>query len=122
MPDLEGKILLLETYHGTPPQIASHLKKESIRNLVDGEAAQEGMGNAYLALQRETGCEVAPVGENWWKYHREHPETELYAEDGQHALEAGSRLAAATIAEVYLETEKEKQKRGKWGKAFLDNI
>ena len=69
----------------------------------DGEAAQNAMSNAYLALQRETGCEVAPVGENWWKYHREHPDTELYAEDGQHASEAGSRLAAATIAEVYLQ-------------------
>ena len=68
----------------------------------DGEAAQNAMSSAYLALQRETGCEVAPVGENWWKYHREHPETELYAEDGQHASEAGSRLAAVTIAEVCL--------------------
>ena len=38
-------------------------------------------------------------------HHREHPETELYAADGQHASEAGSRLAAATIAEVYLGRE-----------------
>ena len=68
----------------------------------DGEAAQDAMSQAYLSLQRETGCEVAPVGQNWWKYHRAHPEVELYAADGQHASEAGSRLAAATIAEVYL--------------------
>lgn len=47
----------------------------------DGESAQNAMNNAYLTLQRETGCEVAHVGENWRKYHREHPDTELYAED-----------------------------------------
>ena len=71
----------------------------------DGETAQDAMSQAYLSLQQETGCEVAPVGQNWWRYHREHPETELYAADGQHASEAGSRLAAATIAEVYLGRE-----------------
>lgn len=68
----------------------------------DGEAAQESMSGAYRRLQQETGCELAPVGENWWKYHREHPDEEMYAEDGEHASPTGSRLAAATIAEVYL--------------------
>ena len=68
----------------------------------DGEAAQETMSNAYRKLQRETGCELAPVGENWWKYHRAHPGEEMYADDGEHVSEIGSRLAASTIAEVYL--------------------
>ena len=68
----------------------------------DGEAAQAGMSGAYRRLQQETGCEMAPVGENWWKYHREHPDEEMSAEDGEHASLPGSRLAAATIAEVYL--------------------
>ena len=68
----------------------------------DGEAAQEAMSGAYRKLQEETGCELAPVGERWWKYHKEHPEVELYAEDGQPAPPAGSRLAAEVIAEVVL--------------------
>ena len=68
----------------------------------DGEAAQGAMSGAYRKLQAETGCELAPVGERWWKYHKEHPEVELYAGDGQHASPAGSRLAAEVIAEVVL--------------------
>ncbi len=68
----------------------------------DGESAQAQMSDAYRKLQEETGCELAPVGDRWWAYHREHPEIELYAKDGQHASETGSRLAAATIAEVVL--------------------
>ena len=68
----------------------------------DGEEAQEAMSGAYRRLQEETGCELAPVGENWWKYHRQHPAEEMYAQDGEHASKTGSRLAAATIAEVYL--------------------
>lgn len=68
----------------------------------DGEAAQATMSNAYRKIQQETGCELAPVGEKWWEYHRDHPEIELYARDGQHASEIGSRLAASVIAEVIL--------------------
>lgn len=68
----------------------------------DGEEAQGAMSSAYRKLQQETGCELAPVGEIWWRYHREHPEEELYAEDGQHASRIGSQVAAKAIAEVYL--------------------
>ena len=68
----------------------------------DGEAAQPAMSDAYRKLQQETGCALAPVGERWWAFHRAHPETELYAQDGQHASPAGSQLAAAVIAETLL--------------------
>lgn len=68
----------------------------------DGEAAQDSMSGAYRRLQQETGCALAPVGEKWWEYHREHPEVELYDADGQHASPAGSRLAAYVIAETFL--------------------
>lgn len=68
----------------------------------DGASAQASMSNAYLELQKETGCELAPVGERWWKYHEEHPEAELYDEDGKHASKTGSQLAASVIAEVIL--------------------
>ena len=68
----------------------------------DGESAQESMSSAYRKLQQETGCELAPVGEKWWEFHREHPDVELYDGDGQHASPAGSRLAASVIAETFL--------------------
>ncbi len=68
----------------------------------DGEAAQESMSAAYRKLQQETGCELAPVGERWWAYHKEHPDVELYAADGQHASPAGSRLAACVIAQTFM--------------------
>lgn len=69
---------------------------------LDGPSAQPDMSRAYLNLQKETGCELAPVGEKWWQFHAQNPEIELYAEDGQHASPAGSRLAAKVIASVYL--------------------
>ncbi len=68
----------------------------------DGEAAQPQMAEAYRKLQRQTGCELAPVGEMWWAYHKEHPEVELYDGDGKHASKEGSKLAASVIADVYL--------------------
>ena len=71
----------------------------------DGETAQAAMSNAYRELQKETGCELAPVGDKWWAYHRAHPEIELYAADGRHASEAGSQLAAAVIAETILKRQ-----------------
>lgn len=73
----------------------------------DGEAAQGFMSQAYRRIQQETGCELAPVGEAWWNYHREHPEEELYAEDGRHASKLGSHLAAETIAQIYLKKDME---------------
>ncbi len=80
-----------------------HVNEPEVRfNIAYGESAQAQMSDAYRKLQEETGCELAPVGDRWWAYHREHPEIELYAKDGQHASETGSRLAAATIAEVVL--------------------
>lgn len=68
----------------------------------DGEAAQPAMSGAYRKLQQETDCELAPVGEKWWEFHRAHPEVELYAQDGQHASPEGSRLAATVIADTLL--------------------
>ena len=41
----------------------------------------------------------APVGENWWSYKKSRQDLELYAEDGAHALPAGSDFAAKYIWE-----------------------
>lgn len=69
----------------------------------DGAAAQPGMSEAYRKLAEEMECEVAPVGEVWWKFHEISPETGLYYEDGQHASVYGSTLAAYVIASVYMD-------------------
>ena len=100
----------LEVMHESGKKLIKWVRQAGTRPILymtwttkaDGEQAQEKMGSAYRRLQQETGCELAPVGENWWKYHREHPEEEMYAEDGQHASKIGSRVAASTIAETFL--------------------
>lgn len=70
---------------------------------------QAPMSAIYRELGREYGAKVAPVGEYWWKYREEHPDVELYDEDGAHASLRGSRLAARvlyrTIFEVQLNSE-----------------
>ena len=63
----------------------------------------EGMGDVY-------GIKVAPIGRRWWKYQNEHPEINLYAQDGEHASMDGSVLVAQVIYEtLFLE--------GQWASA-----
>ena len=68
----------------------------------DGEAYQPVMSSAYRKLGRKNLCDVAPVGEAWWRFHALSPETEQYADDGEHASFIGSTIAAYTIAAVTL--------------------
>lgn len=42
------------------------------------------------------------MGEAWWRFHALSPETEQYADDGEHASFIGSTIAAYTIAAVTL--------------------
>ena len=55
------------------------------------------MTASYKKASAEYKVPLAPAGEFWWKYRREHPETEMYYEDGTHASEAGSEFAAGYI-------------------------
>ena len=64
------------------------------------EVFQPEMSARYRKLAEKYGCPVAPVGEKWWKYIHEHPETDLYFEDRRHASKEGSMLAAKTIFET----------------------
>lgn len=66
----------------------------------DDEAFQSTMSGVYNALGEELGVPVAPVGDEWQKYRIEHPETEMYWKDGEHASPDGSRLAARVIFET----------------------
>lgn len=68
----------------------------------DGEAGQPVMSGAYRRLAKAQYCDVAPVGEAWWRFHALSPETEQYADDGEHASLTGSTIAAYTIAAVIL--------------------
>jgi len=64
---------------------------------------QEHMNEVHREIARETGALAAPVGERWQAYQREHPETEMYAGDGEHASPAGSAFAAGVIWETIRE-------------------
>lgn len=68
----------------------------------DDEASQSEMTAAYRKMSDEIGAVLAPVGEKWYSYREEHPDAELYAEDGQHASMLGSSLAAQTIADAIM--------------------
>ena len=58
------------------------------------------MTKAHQEIAEEIDALLAPVGEEWWQYKKNHPEIEMYAEDGAHASPAGSDLAASCIWET----------------------
>ena len=64
------------------------------------EAVQPRMTKAHQEIAEEIDALLAPVGEEWWQYKKNHPEIEMYAEDGAHASPAGSDLAASCIWET----------------------
>ena len=63
------------------------------------EAVQSRMTKAHQEIAEEIGALLAPVGEEWWQYKKNHPEIEMYAEDGAHAspgrLRSGGILQSA---------------------------
>ena len=61
---------------------------------------QDEMNSGHRHAADETGALLAPVGENWWGYQESWPDLEMYAEDGQHASQAGSDFAAKYIWEA----------------------
>ena len=71
----------------------------------DGKDGQPVMSSAYRKLAQKYDCELAPVGEAWWRFHMLSPDVEQYAEDGEHASEIGSKIAAYTIAAVILKRD-----------------
>ncbi len=63
----------------------------------DEPAQQERMTKAFRQIAEEVGARLAPVGELWWQYRKEHPEIEMYADDNAHASKEGSEFAAECI-------------------------
>ena len=64
--------------------------------------AQAHMDQVHRLAAERVNALLAPVGENWWDYQKSYPELELYAQDGEHASEAGSDFAAKYIWETIL--------------------
>lgn len=58
---------------------------------------QEYMNSVNRRLTLSENALMAPVGFVWWGYQKSHPDTEMYASDGEHASKDGSRLAAQVI-------------------------
>ena len=58
---------------------------------------QERMTKAFRQAAEEANALLAPVGELWWEYRKNHPEVEMYAEDNAHASREGSEFAAGCI-------------------------
>ena len=61
-----------------------------------------------MPIADEIGAVLAPVGEKWWPYMKNHPEAEMYYKDGAHASESGSLFAAKCIWEAIYKNHKEK--------------
>lgn len=53
--------------------------------------------NVYKGIAKATGAEIVPVCYAWILLHNESPNIPLWNPDGNHALVAGSYLAAATV-------------------------
>ena len=63
---------------------------------------QDVMSEAYEALAEEIDAKVCPVGRIWQQIMKDHPEEELYFEDGEHSSLLGASLSAAVIGRTLL--------------------
>ena len=100
MGDLEAMRQGARTIHGWISQAGSRAVLYQTWAARGDEGAQPAMSKAYFDLGKELHIPVAPVGDVWQKERREHPEVELFCEDGSHASPAGSQLIARVIFET----------------------
>jgi hypothetical protein len=63
----------------------------------DYESAQGGVDATYLTLAGDLSVPVAPVGYAWLHVHLDHPEINLWQDDGSHPTAAGTYLAACVF-------------------------
>ena len=81
----------------------------------DYESMQRAIDDSYLAIARELGDPVAPVGYTWFLVRSRHPEIALWQDDGSHPTVAGTYLAACVFyAAVFRQTPE--------GLAFEDGL
>jgi hypothetical protein len=65
--------------------------------LPDYKSMQIQIGNAYFEIAHELNDPIAPVGYTWWTVHQEHPEMQMWVDDGSHPTQAGTYLAACVF-------------------------
>lgn len=68
-----------------------------VYGLPDYAAMQAAIDTGYLAIARELGAPVAPVGEAWLEVYRRAPQLALWQDDGSHPSVAGTYLAACVF-------------------------
>ena len=69
------------------------------------EAMQQRIDAAYLHVAGELIVPVAPVGYTWYMVRRDHPDIELWQDDGSHPSRAGTYLAACVFyASIFRES------------------
>jgi hypothetical protein len=61
------------------------------------EAMQEQIDAGYLGIADELKVPVAPVGFTWYMVRHDHPDIELWSDDGSHPSVAGTYLAACVF-------------------------
>ncbi|MGA2284836.1 MAG: SGNH/GDSL hydrolase family protein [Dehalococcoidia bacterium] len=69
------------------------------------EAMQQQIDAAYLLIAGELNVPVAPVGFTWYMVRHDHPDIELWQDDGNHPSRAGTYLAACVFyASIFPQT------------------
>jgi hypothetical protein len=61
------------------------------------EPMQLAVDDGYVAIARELGVPIAPVGYAWFVVRRQHPDISLWQDDGSHPSTAGTYLAACVF-------------------------
>ena len=61
------------------------------------EAMQQQIDAAYLDIANELNVPVAPVGFTWYMVRHDHPDIDLWQDDGSHPSLAGTYLAACVF-------------------------
>lgn len=61
------------------------------------ESMQQQLDGAYISIARELKVPVAPVGYTWHMVRHDHPEIELWSDDGSHPSKTGTYLAACVF-------------------------
>jgi hypothetical protein len=61
------------------------------------ESMQQQLDGAYISIAHELKVPVAPVGYTWYMVRHDHPEIELWSDDGSHPSKTGTYLAACVF-------------------------
>jgi hypothetical protein len=64
------------------------------------EGMQSQINNGYKGIAQELNAPIAPVGSAWLAIVKQHPELNLWQEDGSHPTEQGTYLAACVFYAV----------------------